>query len=262
MRQATCAQISSVDAGPVKPVVGYHASFEGYKVNPKSHISTINLRVFARNCRFLTGFGLFLALRQAEKTVCGAGRAPSGSRDGRIQSRNEGRCELEMAHDFGGEIGLERRFDGQRCGESPLAAADEIERRMRLAVELRRKALGRPGERVAFKFAKGLLHRRLFQQLAELGVVVEQPVADGGELLLLRHVGAGGDDHFFGGNVEVEARAGGLVEAGMRPPGGDVVFVRALVVGEAGVAIDAEEDFSAGRTCSGAKSSMASVTCG
>ena len=46
----------------------------------------------------------------------------------------------------------------------------------------------------AVELAECLFERGLVEQLAELGVVIEQPVADGGQLILLRHVGSGGDD--------------------------------------------------------------------
>ena len=96
---------------------------------------------------------------------------------------------------------------------------------------------------VAFKLAKRLLNRRPFEQLTELRVMIEQPVTNGGELIFLRHVGAGSDDHFFGGDVKVVAGAGGLVETGMRPPGGDVVFVWTFVGSKTCIPIDAKEGF-------------------
>lgn len=66
--------------------------------------------------------------------------------------------------------------------------------------------------------------------------------AEGEELFALGHVGAGGDDELGAGEVEVEACAGGFLEAIAGPPGGDVVLVGALVGAEAGVAVDAHHD--------------------
>ena len=58
---------------------------------------------------------------------------------------------------------------------------------------------------------------------------MSEVAADGEELLGRGHVHAGGDDGFFGAEVEVEAGAGGFFQAGADPPGGDVGFVGALV---------------------------------
>src|SRR5208337_4902573 len=126
----------------------------------------------------------------------------------------------EMTDERGGKAGLQSQRCRQRRAQPPLAALDEIERRM-----LAGKALGRASERVAFEYGEGFAHGGLLEEFAKCFVVVEEPMANGGELIFLRHVGSGGDDDFLGADVEVIARAGGLLQALMRPPGGHVSFV-------------------------------------
>ena len=71
-------------------------------------------------------------------------------------------------------------------------------------------------------------------------MVGDEMAAEGEELVAVGHEDAGGEDDLGGVELEVEAGAGGLGHAGVRPPGGDVGLVGALVGGEADVAVDAE----------------------
>jgi len=91
------------------------------------------------------------------------------------------------------------------------------------------EALGRTRERIAFELHECPSDGGLLEEFSERLVTVEQPVADLGELLLLRHIGAGGDDHFFGADMEVVAGTRGFLQTLMRPPRGYVGFVRTLV---------------------------------
>ena len=134
--------------------------------------------------------------------------------------------------------GLSAASARERGAEAPLPALDQVERGV-----IAGKALGRTGEGVAFEFSKGLADRRALQQLSELRMMIEEPVADGGELFFLGHIGAGRDDHFLGADVKVVAGARGLLQALVRPPRGDVGFIGALVGREARVAINPEERF-------------------
>lgn len=120
--------------------------------------------------------------------------------------------------------------------DTPLAAADEVDGGIVGA-----EAFGRAAERQAFEGLQEGFEFFAGEDLAELGVVVDEVAADGEELLALGHVDAGGDDDFVGADVEVEASAGGLFEAGAGPPCSLVRFVRAFVGAEARVAVDAEE---------------------
>ena len=88
-----------------------------------------------------------------------------------------------------------------------------------------------------------LPHLRAAEELAELGVMTEQPVADGRKLILVWHVGTGGDDHFIRAHGEVVARARSLLESLVRPPRRHVRFIRPLVRAEARVAVDAKNGF-------------------
>src|SRR5665213_1241027 len=157
-------------------------------------------------------------------------------RDGCIQRIHYGRGDLEIANQRCGEVWLESLRRGQRGSQSPLTAADQVHARM-----LGRKSLGWARQRIPFKLRECFADGRLLQQLAELGVVVQQPVADRGELIFLRHVSPGGDDHFLGAHVEVVAGARCLFQPLMRPPCGHVGFVGHLVGAEARVAVDTEE---------------------
>ncbi len=80
--------------------------------------------------------------------------------DGRVQRVHHRRGELEVANDDVGESCLERRLRRQRGGQPPLAALDQVQRRM-----LGGKALGRTRERVAFKFDECLPDRWLLSSL-------------------------------------------------------------------------------------------------
>ena len=171
-------------------------------------------------------------LAQAEEDFFALGL---GGGDGRVERVDDGRGDAEVADDGGGKRRLERFRRRERGGEAPLAALDEIKRGVIFG-----EAFGRAGERVAFEFFERAADRRAAQELAEFGVVIEEPVADGGELVFFRHVRAGGDDELLGRDMEVVAGAGGFAQPLVRPPGGDVAFVGALVVAEAGVAVDAE----------------------
>ena len=71
-------------------------------------------------------------------------------------------------------------------------------------------------------------------------------MADLRQLFLFGHVGARSDDHFLRADVKVVACAGGLLQALVRPPCSDVRFVRALVGGEARVAVNPKERFLGG----------------
>ena len=84
-------------------------------------------------------------------------------------------------------------------------------------------------------------------------------MADRCELFFFRHVGAGGNNHFFRADMKVVTGAGSFLHSFVAPPRCDVRFIGPLVIREAGVAIDAENAFSAGRTCESAKSIIASL---
>ncbi len=84
------------------------------------------------------------------------------------------------------------------------------------------ETFGRPNKRGALELNECLADRGLLQQLSKLCVVVEEPVADLRELVFLGHVSAGGDDDLLRADMEVVARAGGLLQALVRPPSGDV----------------------------------------
>jgi hypothetical protein len=156
--------------------------------------------------------------------------------NGRVERVDHGRQQPEVPDCGLGKVFFQRRLRRERCAHAPLLVANQVNGGV-----VGWKALRRSCESVAFEFAEGLADGGPAKDLSERLVIVEQPVADRGELFLLRHVGAGGDDDFFRADVEVVARARGLVEAGVRPPCGDVRFVGALVIAEARVAIDAEK---------------------
>src|SRR5258708_27756438 len=78
---------------------------------------------------------------QAEKYLL-FGR--QSSCDGRVESVDHRRGELEMANDRGCDVGLEGGGSGQGRAQSPLAVLDEVERRM-----IAGEALGRTGQRGA-----------------------------------------------------------------------------------------------------------------
>lgn len=155
-----------------------------------------------------------------------------------VEEVDYGGSGAEAVEDGLEEGGLSGVLSGEPGADTPLAATDEVVSRVFLA-----EALGRPGERETFG-SFPLDGERTAEpggagERAELPVVLGEVATDGEELLALGHVDTGGDDELGAGEVEVEAGSGGLVEAFARPPGGDVVFVGALVRTEAGVAIDA-----------------------
>lgn len=122
--------------------------------------------------------------------------------DGCVESVHHGSGDLEMTNDCRGKIWFECFSGGQRGSQSPLPAPDQVHARV-----LGGESLGWAGQSIAFKFRKGLADGRFLEELPKFGVVIEQPVANGRELVLLRHVSSGGDDHFLGADVEVEAGA-------------------------------------------------------
>jgi hypothetical protein len=130
------------------------------------------------------------------------------------------------------EILFKRGFRWEGRAHAPLLVANQVDGGV-----VWWKALRRTCERVAFELAEGLADGRSVEDFPKRSVIVEEPVADGGELFLLRHVSAGGDDDFLGADMEVVASTGGLVEASVRPPGGDVRFIGTLVIAEARVAV-------------------------
>jgi hypothetical protein len=161
--------------------------------------------------------------------------------DRRIQGVNHGRQQLEMFDKNLGEILALRGAGGESSTQSPLLAADEVHSRMICG-----KSFWRTCKRLAFEFTEGFADGRLFENATEVFVIVEEPVANGCQLIFLRHVRAGGNDHAFRADLEVVTGAGCFVETSVSPPRGDVRFVGALVVTEARIAIDAEEGFFRG----------------
>ena len=92
---------------------------------------------------------------QSEKHLLfGRGRG----RDGCIERVDNGRSELEMADDHGRNIGFEGCVGRQGCREAPLTAPDQVEPRM-----IARKALGRPGKRIAVELGKVLPYFRVLE---------------------------------------------------------------------------------------------------
>lgn len=158
-----------------------------------------------------------------------------------VEEGDDGSGGAKAVEDACEEGGFSGALGGEMGAEAPLAAAKEVVGGVFFA-----EALGRAGEGEAFGgFPLGGKELAEFfgaGEPAELGVVLGEVTAKGEELFALGHVDAGGDDELGAGEVEVEARAGGFGEAFTRPPGGDVVFVGALVRAEAGVAVDAHHD--------------------
>lgn len=136
---------------------------------------------------------------KAEKDLL-PGRGGGG--DGGIEGIDYGCDQFEVTDDGSGEARIEGSVGRKGGAESPLAVLDEIEGGVVLG-----ESLGRAGEGVALELGKHLADGRTLGEFAELDVVVEQPVADGGQLVFLGHVGPGGDHHLFGADVEVVSGA-------------------------------------------------------
>ena len=68
-----------------------------------------------------------------------------------------------------------------------------------------------------------------------------QQVADSKQFLALRHINAGEDEQLLRGEVEIKTRSGGFCQILKIKRCRDVGLVRALVFGEARIAINAED---------------------
>ena len=113
------------------------------------------LPVFAGFSRFLPLFSWFWAIWKGKEQRLTRLRALfKTGRDRRIERGYDGCGKPKMTGDFGCEIRLERGLNGQLRRDAPLTAADEIKRRMGLAIELGWKAFGWTGESLPFKLLK------------------------------------------------------------------------------------------------------------
>src|SRR5580692_448400 len=121
-----------------------------------------------------------------------------------------------MANDDVSKFAVERRLGWQGRGQPPLLALDQIEAGMVFG-----EAFGRPRKRRSFELRESSANGGLLEQLSKRRMVIEQPVADGGKLVLLRHIGAGGDHQFLCADVKIVACAGGLLQPLVRPPRSD-----------------------------------------
>lgn len=142
-----------------------------------------------------------------------------------------------MGGDGAGQVGLERGFRREGGGDAPLAPADEF-----CGGVVGGEAFGVAGEGVGVVQGEAAAEAAVFEEGAELLVVVEEMAADGEELVFGGHVEAGGEDELCAAEVEVESGAGGFLHSGAAPPCGDVLLVGGLVGGEADIAIDAQHD--------------------
>jgi len=163
-----------------------------------------------------------------------------------IQQRYEGRGGAEMGDDLFDERGVESCLGRQFRDDGPLAAFEQVRRWVVFG-----EAFGRAGEEFAVVELEEAAEIFVGQELAEFIVMVEEEGANGHELFAFGHVDAGSDDEFGSGEVEIEAAAGGFFEAVAGPPGGYASFVGGLVVGEAGVAIDAHHALLRGADVAG-----------
>src|SRR4051812_39306991 len=79
--------------------------------------------------------------------------------------------------------------------------------------------------------------------MAKFLVTFCQKIADSQQFLALRHIHSGKNEKLFGREMEIKARSGGLCQSLKIKRRGNVRLVRALVFGEAGIAVNAEHRF-------------------
>ena len=132
----------------------------------------------------------------------------------------------------------DRRGSGQlrfeRHVQEKALKAQQVGRRMR-----RGKALGDARELIPLQFSQRAAHSGSGQNFAELLVVLGDVPTDFEEYLRLRHVYSSTDRDFLVRDVHVVAPILVRTRATTEKTGSDVVFVRRLVLAEAGIAIDA-----------------------
>jgi PadR family transcriptional regulator PadR len=159
-----------------------------------------------------------------------------GCGQGGVEEVDQGAGGAVSAEDLAGELLVEDGRGGEGGGESPAGGQEEVEGGMAGG-----EAFGGAGEGVAGVGGEEAIESWGAEEAAEGGVTFKQAGAEGAQLGGGGHVEAGGDVDLGGGEVEVVAGTGGPGHAGAGPPGGEVGFVGALVRGEAGIAVDAEQ---------------------
>jgi hypothetical protein len=173
-----------------------------------------------------------------------------GGGEGLVEQGDEGCGAAEGVAGSREEVGSQGEVGGQGDGDAPLTVEEEIKGGDDGGV-VRGEALGGAGEGASVEVGEEGAEFFVGEEAAELGVVSDDVAAEGEELVAVGHEDAGGEDDLGGVELEVEAGAGGLGHAGVRPPGGDVGLVRALVGGEANVAVDAEHGLVRGTDMGG-----------
>lgn len=229
MPEVDCGSIASVHAGSGNGTDLHHRPF-----NPLCQPVSLGFTGFLRY--WIPFWSILWEFAGAGRRLPLEERLFRPGTEWRVEEVDEGRGGLEAAEDVLDEGGPGCAVGGERGGETPLAVEEEIDGGM-----IGRETFGGAGELEAVGLAQEGAEFSVCEELAELGVMFGDMAAHGEELVALGHEDAGGDGEAGAADGEIEASAGGLGEAFAGPPGGDVDLVRALVFGEADVAVDAHE---------------------